>query len=83
MQGHHQCVLTISVAQNKEKMRIHVEGYGFQPYLYFSENVINFRSVLPYSQDNEIIFTVQNPCDIPVEFYLKDLDRYTIFNINL
>ncbi|TRY66375.1 hypothetical protein DNTS_003347 [Danionella cerebrum] len=67
--------LVMRVAQSSQRILLVAHGQGEDPQLQFSSSVIDFGSILPFSEGKMMDVTVCNPCSFPVEFYSVDFDK--------
>ncbi|KAG5451827.1 Hydrocephalus-inducing, partial [Clonorchis sinensis] len=66
--------ITLKLSESSEILCIQCHGQGLEPQLTFEMTMIQFPACLPFSQDNDSMITVTNPCDFPIEFYSTDFD---------
>lgn len=63
-------------------------GFGIEPHLELDQRCLEFEHCLPYTELNERVLTVNNPCDFPIEFFCKENDTLAIevrttWNLNM
>ncbi|XP_076848184.1 hydrocephalus-inducing protein homolog isoform X3 [Brachyhypopomus gauderio] len=66
--------LVIVVTQSTQRVLLVAQGQGEEPQLQFSTSVLELGPVLPYSNGEEAIVLVHNPCPYSIEFYSLDFD---------
>nr|XP_034173204.1 hydrocephalus-inducing protein homolog isoform X3 [Osmia lignaria] len=66
--------LKIIVKFSLESQVITLIGRGIEKHLNVIEPDIQFEPIVPFTKIQETIFTIENPCDYPVEFFWHHLD---------
>ncbi|XP_029041388.2 hydrocephalus-inducing protein homolog [Osmia bicornis bicornis] len=66
--------LKIIVKFSLESQVITLIGCGIEKHLNVIEPDIRFEPIVPFTKIQETIFTIENPCDYPVEFFWHHLD---------
>ncbi|CAG2055292.1 unnamed protein product [Timema podura] len=72
--GHHEVELIFNLFQNNDRVTVLLQGEAQEPVLNISDPDICFDPVLPFPQDYEVCFTIENPCTFPIEFLFPDSD---------
>ncbi|GJQ69846.1 hypothetical protein Trydic_g22394 [Trypoxylus dichotomus] len=67
--------LVINVAQNPNKVSVKLKGIGIKPILKITDHKLYFPSTLPYTENVEIMFSIENVSKCPIEFYFYDFDE--------
>ncbi|XP_053973580.1 hydrocephalus-inducing protein homolog [Hylaeus volcanicus] len=58
-----------------ETLVVALTGHGVEKSLNVIDSVVRFLPVVPFTEIQEAIFTVENSCDYPVEFFWHHLDN--------
>ncbi|KAF8564659.1 hypothetical protein P879_04214 [Paragonimus westermani] len=74
-QRHHEERVIIQLTDSTERLQILCRGDGLEPQLEFDQGLIQFNPCLPFSDGEEKVITVSNPCEFPIEFYATELDQ--------
>lgn len=67
--------LIITIEQNPNKSQLKLKGVGMKPTLKITESRLDFPSTLPYTENVEITFSVENVSPFPVEFFFSDFEE--------
>ncbi|XP_026670106.1 hydrocephalus-inducing protein homolog [Ceratina calcarata] len=67
--------LKINVKMSSETETIALTGRGIEKNLNVVESNIRFVPTIPFTEIQEVIFTVENACNYPVEFFWHHLDE--------
>ncbi|XP_076237948.1 hydrocephalus-inducing protein-like [Calliopsis andreniformis] len=74
LQCHVQAKLEISVKMGLETQVVSLTAYGIEPKLNIVEPTVRFPAVVPFTEIQEEIFTVENASDYPIELFWRHLD---------
>lgn len=59
----------------ESQLQLSMTGFGCEPQLEFDRTLVEFESVLPFSNGSVTEVIVSNPTSEPVEFYSLDYDK--------
>ncbi|XP_048264436.1 LOW QUALITY PROTEIN: hydrocephalus-inducing protein [Bombus terrestris] len=66
--------LKIIVKMSPETQIVAITGRGIEKRLNIIEPTIQFLPTIPYTNIQEVVFTIENTCNYPVEFFWHHLD---------
>ena len=58
-----------------ETQIVAITGRGIEKRLNIIEPTIQFLPTIPYTNIQEVVFTIENTCNYPVEFFWHHLDE--------
>lgn len=68
--------IRIKINQNaSSNLMLAVEGKGSEPEVEFSHHLLEFPSIMPFSDSSEAELTISNPKNYPVEIYSLEFDK--------
>ncbi|KAI4465642.1 dlec1 deleted in lung and esophageal cancer 1 [Holotrichia oblita] len=70
--------LIIDIFQNPNTVAVRLKGLGKKPMLKIPQSTIYFPSTLPYTENVEVIVTVENITTSPIEFYFPDFEEESL-----